>query len=322
MWPNRLGLTLYRLNRAMVAQAILRWALPCTPEAAFAFIAEQSAQFLSQTGMTAADLYGVSFSTAGILDYDNLILKFSAQSPNWGYNIPIGDFLRDTFGDKPRYIVENNGKFVGRAVGMSCRENPGRALVLFTSWGLSACLIHNGQILNGAHSVMGEVGHMVISPDEPKRCSCGSRGCAEQFLSLSRLIQSVMENPPPPESPLFQFPPERITFDILFAASSQGDDYARGHVRTLADRFALLLRNVSVAFDPEIVVFTGPFAGADAYFDACLKERLGTFRYYLSRCPFEIRYDKRDLLTLDAEGGAVAMMEHFISQPTLYLENG
>ncbi len=75
-----------------------------------------------------------------------------------------------------------------------------------------------------------------------------------------------------------------------------------------------------LSFDPEVVVLVGDYAAADDYFDACLKENLARFRYFTSGSPFEIQYDRSPLLELDAEGGAIAMVEHFISQPSTYEE--
>ena len=140
------------------------------------------------------------------------------------------------------------------------------------------------------------------------------------ILSLQRLIQEVGAAPPPAGSPLYQIPLERLSFGILFAASGQGDPYARAQVRRLAETFALLLRNLSLAFDPELVVFTGDYASADAWFDVCLREKLAGFRYTPGSCLPETRYDRRELLTLDAEGCARAMREHFLSREELVRE--
>ncbi len=319
MWPDRLGLTLYRLDRTRLAQSVLRWVLPCAAEDAFALVKTQALSFLAENDVSVSELYGVGLSTAGIIDYENQVLKYSAQSPSWGRDVPVGRFLRSIFGERVCIVVDNNGKNVGRAV-LSAKERQKSSLVFFTSWGLSACLSLDGRVLNGAHSLIGEVGHMMLAPQEPQACACGGHGCAEQLLSLQRLIQEVSANPPSPESPLYQVPLERLSFGILFAASAQGDPYARAQVRRLAETFALLLRNLSLAFDPELVVFTGDYAAADAWFDACLKAELASFRYSLGSCLPETRYDRRELLALDAEGCAQAILAHFFSRPELYQE--
>ena len=92
-------------------------------------------------------------------------------------------------------------------------------------------------------------------------------------------------------------------------------------MRILARRFAALLRNTALAFDPELVVFVGDYAAADPYFDTCLQEQFSLFHYFMSGSPFRVVYDQSPLLELDAAGGDIAMAEHFISSPALYEES-
>ena len=73
------------------------------------------------------ELYGVSLSSSGIVDYDHLTLKYSVHTPNWGANVPIGDYLRGIFGPGPALSEENAGKSISRSDGHSprCRRRTG-----------------------------------------------------------------------------------------------------------------------------------------------------------------------------------------------------
>ena len=104
--------------------------------------------------------------------------------------------------------------------------------------------------------------------------------------------------------------------------SYQEDPYARGYVTYLADCFAAMLRNVSLVFNPETVVFVGDYAAADPYFDTRMHEQFQQFHYLASGAPIEVRYDTRALPELDAKGSAIALLNHFFSQPALYEEIG
>ena len=88
----------------------------------------------------------------------------------------------------------------------------------------------------------------------------------------------------------------------------------------MADRFAALLRNVSLVFSPEKVVFVGDYAVADEYFDQRMRQQLSAFRYLSLSQPMEIVYDTRSLTGLDALGGAAALIDHYLSRPELYEE--
>lgn len=319
LWPETLGLTLFDMELHEIRRSSFSWIIPATPELAFVFVREQAMALLTQAGIRCDDLYGVSLSTSGIVDYDSLVLKYSVHSPEWGSDIPVGDYLKNIFGGCPYYFVENAGKSISRAI--LAEENPEkRILVLFTSWGLSGALIQDGKILSGRDSLIGEVGHMILDPTDTEQCSCGSYGCVERLVSIARLRKRIAMDPPPYTSPLSKVPPEAVGLNHLFFASRQEDAYARSYVTYLADCFSALLRNVSLVFNPETVVFVGDFAIADDYFDQRMRQQFNQFHYLASSSPMEVRYDTRLLPELDARGGAIALLDHFFADPNLYVD--
>lgn len=318
LWPETLGLTLFDMNLGEIRRSTFEWIIPASPDAAFSFVKEQVRLLLEQAGITKEDLYGVSLSTSGIVDYDNLVLKYSVHSPEWGSDIPVGQYLRDIFGDSPYYFVENAGKCISRTI---LREQPDptkRMLVLFSSWGLSGALTQDGQILNGRDSLIGEIGHIMLDPSDPEICSCGGHGCLERLVSVARLRKQIIASPPPPESPLAKIPPEAVNLHHLFFASQQEDPYAREYVTRLADYFAVFLRNIALVFNPEVVYFVGDYAVADRYFDQRIHESLDQCHYLASSAPMTIHYDSRLLPHLDAQGSAIALLDHFFSDPAVY----
>lgn len=318
LWPESLRLTLFNMDLQEIRRSSFSWIIPATPEIAFSFVREQALSLLTQAGIVPEDLYGVSLSTSGIVDYDTLVLKYSVHSPEWGTDIPVGDYLRQIFGQGPYYFIENAGKSISRAI-LAEEEDPNkRILVLFTAWGLSGSLIQDGKILSGRDSLIGEVGHMILDPSDTELCSCGSCGCLERLVSIARLRKRIAMDPPPADSPMAKLAPEAVTLNHLFFASQQKDPYARIHVAYLADQFATLLRNVSLVFNPETVVFVGDYAIADDHFDQRMRQQFHQFHYLASSVPMEVRYDTRLLPELDAQGGAIALLNHFFSDPTLY----
>ncbi len=318
LWPETLGLTLFDMNLQEIRRSSYAWIIPATPELAFSFVREQALALLSQVGIRCDDLYGVNLSTSGIVDYDSLILKFSVHSPEWGNDIPVGDYLRGIFGDTPYYTIENAGKCISRTILDEFGYPSKRILVLFTSWGLSGALIQDGKILGGRDSLIGEIGHMILDPSDTERCSCGSYGCLERLVSIARLRKRIAVNPPPAESPLSKLAPEAIGLNHLFFASRQEDPYARRYVTYLADCFSILLRNISLVFNPETVVFVGDYSIADDFFDRRMRQQFNQFHYLASSTPMEVYYDTRVLPELDAKGGAIALLNHFFSDPSIY----
>lgn len=318
MWPETLELTLFYMSMEKVCHSSTVWIIPSTPEKAFSFIREQAMELLKQAGIDCSDLYGVSLSTSGIVDYENLVLKYSVHSPEWGADVPVGSYLQDIFGPSVYYFIENAGKCISRTILKEQVDPNKRLLVLFTSWGLSGSLIRDGEILGGRDSLIGEIGHMILDPSDTDQCTCGSYGCAERLVSLSRLRKFVSQNPPPQGSPLAKVSAEAVNLTHLFFASRQNDPYAQEYVKYLAGCFATLLRNIFLVFNPENVVITGNYAVADECFDNHMKEQLNQLRYLASSTPIGIHYDTRPLPELDARGGAWALLDHFFSDQHIY----
>lgn len=317
MWPEMLGLTLFDMCLRPIGRRSFEWIIPSTPEKAFDFVQKNAGELLAEAGIDRDALYGVSLSTSGIVDYESRVLKYSVHSPEWGTDIPVGDYLRAIFGDLVEIFVENAGKCISRSILAEQTEDK-RIMVLFTSWGLSGAMIEDGRILNGRDSIIGEIGHMVLDPRDSELCSCGSHGCLERLVSIARLRRRIAADPPPESSPLHKLAPQSISLQHLFFASQQGDSYARGFVTYLADCFATMLRNVSLVFNPETVVFVGDYAAADEYFDRCMVQQFEQFHYLASGRAMELVYDKRPLPELDARGGAIALLGRFFSREELY----
>lgn len=320
MWPTSLSLTLFSMNMTRVGGYSYEWIIPNTAKETFDYIGQRSSELLAQLGLTFSDLYGVNLSTSGITDYTSLTLKYSVHTPKWGPNVPIGQYLREIYGEGPVILVENAGKCVSRSAVDLEPDKRKRILVLFTAWGLSGALFQDGEILNGRDSLIGEIGHMIQDPSDSEECSCGGRGCVEQLVSEARVRKRIEETPPPADSLLSKVPAREMTLRTLFAAAQQGDAYGKEQVEYLADQFATLIRNVSLVFDPETVIFVGNYALAGSCFHERILESLSRF-HYLQSCPqLEILYDIRSLTELDARGGAIALTDRFFADPSIYMD--
>lgn len=318
LWPLSTRLSLSTITGMPVAETDFDNDLRRPLQDVFADIAVHINRFLQEKQIGKSRLYGVMLSTAGTVDTDNGILRFSVHSPTWGKEIPIRDYLQKIVGDIPAVLVENAGKTAGRAV-LHQREQfrTGRILTIFTAWGISACMIEDGQILSGSLSLVGEIGHMSIDSRDDEVCRCGRHGCLEQLASRRRLIHMLEKDPAPEDSPLHGVG-EELTLQLLFDAAQKGDRRARELTDHLAHCYGDALHNVAVVYNPDQVIFQGLVGHACEYFDQQLKARMRDFRYYPGGSAFRIHYDKTDLLSLNATGGWYMLNEHYFHNPLLY----
>ena len=319
MWPNTLHFNLMNLQGEVLATEETE--TPRFPGAAMAYadLTERLVEFLLRNNAEKDSLYGVALSTPGIIDYKTGTIMYNAQDPSWGYNIPAEQFLRNILGEKIVVIIENAGKTTGRAATLEKSFEEKRIAVLFTTWGLSACFIQTGYIHAGVNSLIGEIGHMTINPAEEEECGCGGYGCFEQMIRIERVRQRLLKEPEKRRNSLLgKYKPDKLTIPILFDASRDGDPFAREIVKELARYYAIGLRNITLNFDPDLVVFQGDYAHADDYFCLEVINLLSTFHYSPDKAPFTLKFDKRSIFDLDVIGAAKCLIDHYYENSSHY----
>jgi len=307
LWPQEICMGVCGLIGDVDKLRRFPFAQQVSLETAFARLSEYAEQYMQELSITGSDLYGVMLSVPGTVDYDTMTLRYNVKAPEWGVNIALGERLKAIFGEDKAYFVGNAGKSTGRAILIDepeCEQR--RVMTLFTAWGVSACMIERGHVLNGRDSLIGEIGHMVISDTADVSCNCGKRGCFESMVSLARVRRLLVSKG---ASDLCV----GLTLPRLFAYSAQGDERAQAVVRELAHCFAVALHNLSLAYNQEVVVIQGDFAHADALFDKSLREELAQFRYYPAQEPFAVIYDKREISLLSLRGGAQVLKKKYFS---------
>ena len=320
LWPQELRIHLYTIGKQLADSICLAIPLPDSPKAAIDNAGRLARQILEKNRVSEENLCAVSLSTSGTMDYETGRLKYSSQTPQWGTDLPLREWLKPWFGVDTLIFLENAGKMTARPFLMEPELSGKRVMVIFSGWGLCSCMIEKNQIVNGRNSLIGEIGHMTIDPNDREVCGCGSRGCLERLVSEGRMRRLVeRKRRDYPESALAA-QPERVTVSEIFRCCREGDPLARELADYLARIFAMALRNISLVFDPEWIVFQGDYAQADAFFDARLREYLREFQYYPAGGPFEIRYDRRPLGEMDALGSYIALVERYFDAPDLYLE--
>ena len=152
-------------------------------------------------------------------------------------------------------------------------ENSGRACALAQMWamggagasdgdvvfvsvadGIGVGVIMNGELLRGRHNIAGEFGHVALSLDGP-RCSCGSNGCWEAYIS-NRATLARYFGRPAHEGPQDAHR-RHFTVEDLIARARGGDAKAIAAIEATARYLGLGLASVINALDPACVYVGG-----------------------------------------------------------------
>lgn len=306
LWPQTVTLALSGLIGDVYALEEFEHSLKEDLDAELADVRVLVYEYLRRQNLAIDALYGVVLTIPGTVDYSTKSLRYNSQAPGWGTDVNLEEKLRCVLGAHLQCYIDNAGKAAGRALLIEhpTYENT-RMMTFFTTWGVSASLMERGHVLNGRDSLIGEIGHMIISDSDEVVCGCGKRGCLESMVSVRR-VRARMAALGEAEDIC-----RGLSIPRLFDLSRQGNENARKVAGELAHCFAVALQNLSLAYNQETVVFQGDFAWADEHFDRLLKEELGQFRYYPRGEVFTVVYDRRNLTQLAAQGGAGKLIEKY-----------
>ena len=119
---------------------------------------------------------GVAFG--GVFDYSQQRCVRSMHVSGWE-GTDISSVLERAFGIPVVTDNDANVAALGEFSLLDGREDP--LLYVTISTGVGAAIIADHQIIRGAHSMSGELGHLPLGHDKP--CSCGQVGCFERAVS-------------------------------------------------------------------------------------------------------------------------------------------
>ncbi|MDW8064248.1 MAG: ROK family protein [Anaerolineae bacterium] len=177
-------------------------------------------------------------------------------APNLGWeNVPLTDRLRERFG-VPCFV----GNDANLAALGEWQYGAGRGhahLVYLTiSTGIGGGVITHGLLLEGAHGLGAELGHIMVEPREGPRCSCGQKGCLEAMASGTAIARMAREAWARGEPVPWSDPATVTAADVAWAAT-RGDPVASA----IMDRAAFYL-GVGIAsfwhiFNPTLIILGG-----------------------------------------------------------------
>lgn len=123
--------------------------------------------------------------------------------------------------------------------------------------GVGGGLIRNGTLVSGAHGAAGEIGHLCVNPAETEPCSCGRRGCLEQYGSAAGIVRLAGKAGIKADSA-----------KAVLALAEAGNADALSVVESVCTLLGRELANICAVFDPETVILGGGVSAAGEFLRA------------------------------------------------------
>ena len=178
--------------------------------------------------------------------------------------------------------------------GRGCRN-----LVLVTlGTGVGGGIVVDGKQVCGVFGAGGEIGHMVIAPEEKEYCNCGKRGCVEQYCSATGIVRVAKRHLAAGDVDSSLRKLDKLTAKDVFDAANAGDALAQAALDQVYDYMGQFLANIGCVVDPEVFVFGGGVSKAG---QPLLEGARRAFDKYVYHASVDVRFA---LASLGNDAGA------------------
>lgn len=180
----------------------------------------------------------------------------NAGNMPWKGIVPIAAMLRDSIGlsvalGNDAHVTALGELAYGVAHGMD-----NFIVVTLVGSGLGSCFFSNGLAHLGSEGFAGEFGHTCMV-DNGRPCTCGRKGCLEEYVSTRGILQTARELLEANDAPSKMRQLEELTLNGISECANQDDDIAKEVWRRTGDMLGIALSNYASVINPEAIILTG-----------------------------------------------------------------
>lgn len=159
-------------------------------------------------------------------NYYNGTIEFAPNLP-WKGVIPLAAMFEEKLGIPTALTNDANAAAIGEMAYGAARGLKDFIMITLGT-GVGSGIVVNGQLVYGHDGFAGELGHVIVRPNNGRLCGCGRTGCLEAYTSATGVARTAREflevrNDP---SSLRQIPIQDITSKDVYDAAITGDKLA------------------------------------------------------------------------------------------------
>ena len=231
-------------------------------EPVLADMADLASTVIAEAGVDKSSVAGVGIGAPGPLSPSRGLILQAANLPGFK-DVPIRDELSRRTGLPAVFTNDGNAAAYGE-FWVGAGRDVDDMVMLTLGTGVGAGVILQGKLLIGHCENAAELGHTVVEAGGHV-CSCGQRGCLEQYASATNVARRAVEAiKAGAKSSLADAPDglESITSRMLVEAAREGDALAAQVWDDACRYLAIACVNIEHAFNPEMIVLGGGMSGA------------------------------------------------------------
>lgn len=241
-------------------ELLKKWEIPTHvsegKEAVISDISDSLQHVIESNSLNKSDIRGIGVGVPGPVDKKGVV--HGCVNLGWG-DVEIESELSKLCQLTVKAQNDANAAALGemwKGAAVGCKS-----LVMLTlGTGVGGAVVSNGKIISGAHGCGGELGHINVCSDESRQCSCGRRGCLEQYASAGGFVRAAEELLNSMKSTRLNA--DDLTAEKIFVAAEKGDAVAKIAIDNIAEKLGRALADITAVCDPQIIVIGGGISKA------------------------------------------------------------
>lgn len=244
-------------------------------------IVESLKHRLSLYGLTKDDFLGIGMGSPGAVDRTSKTVT-GAFNLNWADTQEVGSVIEKEVGIP--FFIDNDANVAAlgeRWVGAGA-NNPDVVFVTLGT-GVGGGVIADGNLIHGVAGAGGEIGHMIVDPENGFTCTCGNKGCLETVASatgvvrVARQLAEQYEGSSAIKAAIDNG--DTVTSKDIFIAAEDGDKFANSVVERVSRYIGLAAANISNILNPDSVVIGGGVSAAGEFLRSRVEKYFVTFAF-------------------------------------------
>lgn len=244
-------------------------------------IVESLKHRLSLYGLTKDDFLGIGMGSPGAVDRTSKTVT-GAFNLNWADTQEVGSVIEKEVGIP--FFIDNDANVAAlgeRWVGAGA-NNPDVVFVTLGT-GVGGGVIADGNLIHGVAGAGGEIGHMIVDPENGFTCTCGNKGCLETVASatgvvrVARKLAEQYEGSSAIKAAIDNG--DTVTSKDIFIAAEDGDKFANSVVERVSRYLGLAAANISNILNPDSVVIGGGVSAAGEFLRSRVEKYFVTFAF-------------------------------------------
>lgn len=244
-------------------------------------IVESLKHRLSLYGLTKDDFIGIGMGSPGAVDRTSKTVT-GAFNLNWADTQEVGSVIEKEVGIP--FFIDNDANVAAlgeRWVGAGA-NNPDVVFVTLGT-GVGGGVIADGNLIHGVAGAGGEIGHMIVDPENGFTCTCGNKGCLETVASatgvvrVARQLAEQYEGSSAIKAAIDNG--DTVTSKDIFIAAEDGDKFANSVVERVSRYLGLAAANISNILNPDSVVIGGGVSAAGEFLRSRVEKYFVTFAF-------------------------------------------